>query len=191
MRIGKYEIDPVLFQKGFYKGCGPFACESTCCAIGVYADVKERELILSHKEMIKKYMDETQTLDDSRWFEADTSEDSDYPSGLTVGTEVFNNKCVFLNKKGMCSLQVAGTQEGMGRWSLKPFFCVAFPISVEEGVVTFDDMLQEKTKCCSFVENHNETLVDSCKEELQFVLGFDGYNELVKNQQEFKKNQST
>ena len=42
MRVGKYAIDQILFEKGFSKGCGPFACESTCCESGVYVDLKEK-----------------------------------------------------------------------------------------------------------------------------------------------------
>ena len=179
MRIGKYEIDPVLFEKGFPKGCGPLACESTCCSVGVFADLKEKELILSHKDAVKKYMDETQTTDDSRWFDNEVVGDSDYPSGKAVGTEVFNDKCVFLNKSGMCSLQSAGAGEGMGRWALKPFYCIAFPITVEEGVLTFDDFQQGKTQCCSSIDTKETTLVESCKDELELILGHDGYDKLL------------
>ncbi|MGA9407558.1 MAG: DUF3109 family protein [Bacteroidota bacterium] len=188
MRIGKYEIDPILFEKGFSKGCGPFACESTCCSAGVYVDLNEKELILSHKEVIKKYMDETQLTDDARWFDGETENDGDFPSGKIVGTEIINDKCVFLNKSGMCSLQIAGTEEKLGRWALKPFYCVAFPITVDEGVVTFDDFLYQKTTCCSFIDDRETTLVEACKEELEFVLGRTGYEELTVKQKELSAN---
>lgn len=185
IRIGKYEIDPILFKRGFSKGCGPIECESTCCSAGVYVDLAEKELILSRKETIKKYMDDTQTRDEARWFDSEVLNDNDFPSGQTIATEVLNNKCVFLNKSGMCSLQIAGTEAGMGRWALKPFYCIAFPISVEDGILTFDDYRQGKAKCCSVVESIETTLVQSCKEELDFVLGFEGYEELLVKQQEF------
>lgn len=184
MRIGKYEIDPVLFKKGFSKGCGPLACESTCCSVGVFADLKEKGLILSHKETVKKYMDDTQTIDDSQWFDSEVFDDNDYPSGKAVGTQVFNNKCVFLNKLGMCSLQIAGASEGMGRWALKPFYCIAFPITVDEGVLTFDDFQQGKTQCCSSIDAKESTLVESCRDELELILGHDGYKELISGQRE-------
>ncbi len=189
MHIGKYAIDPILFEKGFSKGCGPFACESTCCSSGVYVDIKERELILSHKETVKKYMDETQVADDARWFDGEVVEDGDYPSGKAVGTEVFNDKCVFLNKSGMCVLQIAGTEEKLGRWAWKPFYCVAFPITVDENVVTFDDLLLDEAPCCSFVDNKETTLVDACKEELEFVLGRNGFEELIKKQKEISSSE--
>jgi Protein of unknown function (DUF3109) len=189
MHIGKYDIDPILFEKGFLKGCGPFACESTCCAGGVYVDLKEKELILSHKETVKKYMDETQLADDTRWFDNDVEDDADFPSGKIVGTEVVNDKCVFLNKTGLCSLQIAGTEEKLGRWALKPFYCVAFPITVEEGVLTFDDFLNAKTSCCSLTDNKEATLVEACKEELEFVLGSSGYKTLSEMRKEFLSKQ--
>jgi len=191
MRIGKYEIDPLLFEKGFPKGCGPLACESTCCSFGVFADLKEKELILSHKETIKKYMDETQTTNDSQWFDSEVFDDSDYPSGKSVGTEVYNDKCVFLNKVGMCSLQIAGATEGMGRWALKPFYCIAFPITVDEGVLTFDDFQQGKTQCCSSIDTRETTLVESCKDELELILGHDGYEELLGGQRELSAGRTT
>ena len=59
--IGKFKIDPVLFEKGFSKGCGPHQCETTCCSSGVFLDPADRDIILEHKEEVKLQMDETQT----------------------------------------------------------------------------------------------------------------------------------
>ncbi len=185
-KISKYTIDPVLFQKSFSKSCGPFKCESVCCSSGVFADVKEKEVILSHKESIKKYMDETQTTDDTQWFEQHIEEDQDFPSGKAIGTNVHNNKCVFLRKDGMCSIQVMSTEQGMGKWAIKPFYCIAFPITVVDGVLTFDDYQDGKTQCCSLQstkDSHEQPLVDSCKEELEYILGKEGYQSLMENYQ--------
>lgn len=181
MRIGKHNIDPVLFERGFADGCGPFACESICCSAGVYVDLEEKERILSHREIIKKYLDDTQVKDHARWFDAEVVDDSDFPSGKAVGTEVVDDRCVFLNKYGRCSLQIAGSEEKLGRWALKPFYCVAFPITIDAGVVTFDDFLDEKSACCTSVNNHDTPIVCACKEELEFVLGHAGYDELIRH----------
>jgi hypothetical protein len=54
MRVGKYDIDQILFEKGFSKGCGPFACESACCESGVYVDLKEKEPPTKHDGLIVK-----------------------------------------------------------------------------------------------------------------------------------------
>ncbi len=185
--IGKYAIDPVLFEKGFAKGCGPYRCETTCCASGVFLDPTERDVILQHKEEVKTMMDETQTINDVVWFDNRKEEDVDFPSGYAVGTEVYNNKCVFLRKDGSCSVQLVSAEKYNDPWKIKPFYCVAFPISVDNGVLTFDDYQQDIATCCSIVRETDATLVDSCKAELEFVLGKDGYRQLKDHQNNFIK----
>ena len=179
LQIGKYKIDPVLFEKGFAKGCGPYECQTTCCSSGVWVDVKECDVVLSYKEQIKKYMDDSQTTDDSKWFDAEEIEDHDFESARAIGTAVFNNKCTFLKKSGQCSIQLFSGEELGDRWKIKPFYCIAFPITVVDGLLTFDDYQQDNAKCCSIVsEGKENTLVDSCKDELVFMLGEEDYKKL-------------
>ncbi len=187
--IGKYKIDPVLFEKGFSRGCGPYQCETTCCSSGVYLDPNDRDVIMDHKEDVKLQMDETQTTNDSVWFDNKQEEDVDFPSGFAVSTEVFNDKCVFLRKDGRCSVQLVSADKYSDPWKIKPFYCVAFPIALDHGVLTYDDYQDGKTKCCSIVVDTDVTLVDSCKAELEYVLGKDGYSEL-KNYQISKSQDS-
>ncbi len=178
LTIGKYKIDPVLFEKGFSKGCGPYQCETTCCSSGVFLDPKDRDVIIAHTEEVKLQMDETQTTNEAVWFDNRQEQDMDFPSGYAVGTEVFNDKCVFLRKDGRCSVQLVSAEKYNDPWKIKPFYCIAFPIAVDNGVVTYDDYQDGKTKCCSIVRDTEATLVDSCKAELEYVLGKDGYQEL-------------
>ncbi len=185
LQIGKYKIDPLLFEKGFSKGCGPNHCETSCCSSGVFLDPSDRDVILQHKDEVKSAMDETQTTNDAVWFDNTREEDLDFPSGYAVGTEVHNDKCVFLRKDGRCSVQVVSAEKYNDPWKIKPYFCIAFPISVENGMLTFDDYQQGKTECCTIVHDTDATLVDSCKAELEFVLGKEGYQEL-KNYQIIK-----
>ena len=182
LTIGKYRIDPVLFQKGFSKGCGPYQCETTCCSSGVFLDPKDRDIILAHKEEVKAQMDETQTTNDAVWFDNREEADQDFPSGISVSTDTFNDKCVFLRKDGRCSVQLVSAEKYNDPWKIKPFFCVAFPIVLEHGLLTYDDYQDGKTQCCSIVHQTDETLVDSCKAELEYVLGKEGYQELKKYQ---------
>lgn len=189
LTIGKYKIDPVLFEKGFSKGCGPYQCETTCCSSGVFLDPKDRDVIIAHTEEVKLQMDETQTTNEAVWFDNRQEQDMDFPSGYAVGTEVFNDKCVFLRKDGRCSVQLVSAEKYNDPWKIKPFYCIAFPIAVDNGVVTYDDYQDGKTKCCSIVRDTEATLVDSCKAELEYVLGKDGYQEL-KNYQISKSQDS-
>jgi hypothetical protein len=185
--VGKYKIDPVLFQKGFAKGCGPFQCETTCCASGVYLDPHERDIVVEHKEEIKPYMDETQSTDDSKWFDNVYETDLDFPSGTCVGTEVINDKCAFLRNDGRCSIQLLSAEKYSDPWKIKPFYCIAFPIAVVDGELTYDDYQDGKTECCSITTEKEVSLVVSCKAELEFVLGVDGYKELVELQNSYLK----
>src|SRR5512140_1116977 len=125
--------------------------------------------------MIKKYMDDTQVRDESRWFEKREMEDGDFPSGQCVGTEAHNGKCAFLDGLGRCTLQVAAASEGMHKWALKPFFCVLYPIEVTNGVVSFDDMLQGEQSCCSIGHDFEMPLFEGCRDELTYLVGPEGF----------------
>jgi hypothetical protein len=185
--IGKYEIDPILFTKGFAVNHGPYQCETKCCASGVWTDVKEKDIIMSYKEQIKGFMDDTQTTDDTKWFDPEEIDDADFVSGRAIGTQTFNNKCVFLMKDGRCSVQLFSKESLGDPWKIKPFYCVAFPICVSDGVLTFDDYQQGCAHCCSIVDNAEVSMVESCKAELEYVLGAEGYATLVQMKQDFLK----
>lgn len=180
--IGKYKIDPVLFEKGFSKGCGPYQCETTCCSSGVYLDPKDRDTIIAHTEEVKQQMDDTQTTNESVWFDNTEEKDADFPSGISVSTNTHNDKCVFLRRDGRCSVQLVSAEKYNDPWKIKPFYCVAFPIVLENGLITYDDYQDGNTKCCSIVHTNEETLIDSCKAELVYVLGEEGYQKLKDHQ---------
>jgi hypothetical protein len=175
LQVKGYTISPELFEKGFPAGGGPCTCVSTCCAYGVYSDVAERDRIIAQKEVIKNYMDGTQTTDETQWFDENETVDHDFLSGRRVGTRIINNKCAFLDDRGRCSLQVAAVGEGMHKWALKPMFCVLYPIEIEKKVVVFDPMLQEEEPCCTVRSSFHTPLFEGCREELIHLIGQDGY----------------
>ena len=181
IEIGRYTIDPVLLEKGLAAGCGPFRCRANCCAKGVLIDPAERDFILEHRDEVQAMMDDTQTRDDAAWFETVILEDVDFPSGHAVGTEVHNGKCVFLDRDRRCTLQLLGVKKYNDPWKIKPYYCIAFPIYVDKGLVTFDDSQQGKSECCSIVPDAGIPLIDSCKAELEHVLGNEGYRQLQKH----------
>jgi hypothetical protein len=173
--IKGYTIAPELFSKGFPTGGGPCTCTSRCCSGGVYVDPKERDRILEAKERVKKQMDSSQVADESQWFEEEEIEHTDFPSGRCVGTLEINEKCAFLDSMGRCSIQLASVAAGEHKWSMKPLYCVLFPIEITDRVIGFDDLLQEEATCCSIAEEFSSPLFRGCKEELTYLLGEDGY----------------
>jgi len=173
----KFELK--ILTEGFKDPMGPNACTSKCCRHGVYLDPTERDRILTHANIVEKYFDETQTKDRGRWFDNSEEEDSDFPSGKCVSTEVYNDKCVFLDKDGRCVLQVAEKEEGMQRFSLKPYYCVLFPIVMVDGIFRYDDFCSGESACCTSSRESAEKMVEVCSIELRHALGASKYDEVL------------
>jgi Protein of unknown function (DUF3109) len=176
--INGYLIDPLIFTQRFVRGCDVCVCSGECCYYGVYADKSDYERIVSVRERIIRYMDDSQTKDFNKWFE-EPQEDSDFPSGIAVGTEVYNNKCVFLDKQGFCTLQKMAIAENEFKWKYKPLYCILFPLVIFEGVLTVDDEHLARMHYCSKTQNQVSTVYDCCKDELRYLLGEKGFEELT------------
>ncbi len=177
--IAGSKIELQILTEGFKDPNGPNACTSKCCEHGVYLDPTERDRILAHAGIVEKFMDDTQTRDHGKWFDNSEEEDSDFPSGKCVSTEVHNDKCVFLDAKGRCVLQVTEMEEKMPRFSLKPYYCVLFPIVKVNGVFQYDDFCAGESGCCTASRESAEKMVEQCAIELQHALGVSGYNEVL------------
>jgi len=174
LRIGREIVDG-----RFEAGCAMRNCNADCCSGGVYADLAERDEILKHADLVKAQMDPDQQHDTSLWFETEAIVDADYPSGSAIGTELHNDRCVFLNSKGMCVLQKTAAAAGMDRYALKPFYCWLFPVTVDGGeLVLHDPDYTDRTSCCSYRDSGPLTVFDICEEELVLALGRDGLEEL-------------
>ncbi len=173
------KVDPVVFEAKFVHGCSVQNCNATCCQEGVMVDLGERDNILRHADLVKRHMEPNQIHDPSMWFDEVEEVDRDYPSGTAVGTEVTENGCVFLMRDGRCVLQTAAEQEGMPKHALKPFFCFAFPVTIEAGVLTIDDPeFTSRPECCSMVPGGSTPVLEVCAEEFEFVLGTAGLKAL-------------
>jgi hypothetical protein len=62
---------------------------------------------------------------------------------------------------------------------LKPFFCIAFPVTVVEGTLTLDDRdFRAGQPCCESTEKGPLTVFDTCGMELKHVLGAAGMSRL-------------
>jgi len=139
-------------------------------------DLREQERILEHVDLVQRHMDEGQERNPANWFGEEVA-DPDYPSGRAVATNVHNGGCVFLNKKNLCVLQIVESHAPPEFGYLKPFFCRAFPLCIDDGVLVVDECPDE-TGCCAPVGKGNLTIFDICAFELEYVLGAAGVDEL-------------
>lgn len=178
-RINGILVDPLIFTYKFI--CN---CTGGCCRDGVYTDYKEYQTILSIQHKVKEMMDETQSKNVDEWFEQ-PEKDDDFESGLAVGTEVINNKCTFLDKNGLCTLQKLAMNEGSFRWKYKPLYCILFPLTIYDGVLTVDTDHQEKVPYCKSDPDTKITIYEACIEELKYLFGQEGFAELEKYRNEY------
>ncbi len=177
--INGIKIDPKIFTFSF--SC---KCNGECCYYGVYADLKEHNLILSIKDKIISNMDNSQTIDVSKWFEP-PEEDEDFESGIAVGTELFNHKCTFLDKNGLCTLQKLANLEKVHKWKYKPIYCVLFPFTIFEGALTIDDDHINRLKTCNKFPLKQISIYEACQEELKYFFGDEGFAELDEYRREY------
>lgn len=178
-KINGLFIDPIIFTYKFK--CN---CPGECCEYGVFIDYKEYETILSIKDKVIANMDETQSTNVDKWFE-EPEKDEDFESGIAVGTEVINDKCTFLDKDGLCTLQKIALQEGKYKWDYKPIYCVLFPLTTYEGALTIDDEHIDRLPSCNIDPNTQLTIYEACEEELRHFLGKDGFEELKNYRDEY------
>ncbi len=183
--INGVKIDPLIFTFSF--NC---RCNGECCYYGVYTDLKEHDYILSIKEKILPLMDDSQTKDISKWFEPQ-EEDEDFESGVAVGTELHNNKCVFLDQKGLCTLQKLANQEGEHKWKYKPLYCILFPLTIYEGALTIDDDHINRLKTCNRAPAENTSIFEACREELIHFFGEKGFAELDEYRKEYLSSENS
>lgn len=185
-KINGLYIDPIIFTHNFVKSCDVCICSGECCYYGVYTDIKEHEIIMAAKDRIIQAMDDSQTKDFTKWFEA-PEEDEDFESGIAVGTEVYNGKCVFLDKQGFCTLQKIAMEDGVDRWKYKPIYCILFPLVIYEGAITVDTDHLDRMHYCNKAENQTSTIFETCKAELKHLLGESGFKELDNFRKEYLK----
>lgn len=176
--INGYLIDPIIFTQPFVKVCDVCICSGECCYYGVYTDKYEHDKIMEMKDRVIKSMDDSQTTDTTKWFEP-PEEDEDFESGIAVGTELHNGKCVFLDKQGFCTLQKIAMEDGEFKWKYKPLYCILFPLIIYEGAITIDDEHLDRMHYCNKPENQDSTIYDTCREELEYLLGKEGMKELA------------
>ena len=190
--IPDLRVDNNIFEGRFASSCSMAGCNAECCKGGVWADPKERDNIMTHAAMIQRHMDAGQEHRPDYWFELQEVKDSDFPSGSAIGTRASETGCVFLKADGKCVLQTTAVAEGMDRFALKPFYCVAYPVSIEYGELTIDDLeVLNRSECCCTVPNGEKTIFDVCNEELQFMLGDEGLKELLEARKEWAEGKTS
>jgi len=172
------QLDPAVFEPTYDGACSMGHCNAHCCRDGVFLDPADKQKILDHADLVIRHMDPHQVKNPDEWFEEEEVHDPDFPSGVCAGTKALDYGCVFLNTRGHCVLQAAAMAAGMPKFELKPFYCVAFPLTISEGVLTVEDgSFTNRPQCCAPGGNPTLAPMDVCREELEFMIGPAGLDE--------------
>jgi Fe-S-cluster containining protein len=175
IHLGKLRVDPHLFHSRYPGTCATSRCKGRCCVNGVWTDLTERDRILAHADMIRSHMDADQEHDPDRWF-GETRDDADFPSRRAIATALWSDGCVFLTRAGRCVLQKASESQPERGVDLKPFFCRAFPITIDAGQLEIGEGYDQA--CCIPTPDGSLDVFEVCSTELTYVLGEQGHQEL-------------
>jgi len=161
-------IDPVLKTLLFPQGCRIDQCKGICCKRhGAWIDSEEKNSILLLRDQIKVYM-RPEARDPDTWFR-DTMRDNDFQSGVAYETSNINGDCVFFHPDHLCAIQRAALSLGFHEWIWKPSFCILFPLTITDGVLTLAVNLGDFW--CMGMENRTVPALRAMERELHYLFG--------------------
>jgi len=185
MIISGFKIHPELLAEVNAERCVLHECLGACCTGGAWLDVEQLKTIVPHVEAIKANLPEDRR-DPNAWFSA-PSVDEDAPEEALIGTNVVDDVrrpgetcCVFLRPDRWCALQVTSQQLGLEYPGLKPLFCALYPLQVRDDEIIIDHETAHSFGgvLCQRACATQQPLYRVFKEELELVLGEEGYQEL-------------
>ena len=118
-------------------------------------------------------MDRGQPRDTRRWFSRRMTTDPDFPSG-TCRPHARRERAAACSSTATAAASSRRPRPPTGL-QLKPFFCTAFPMTIEQGVLTLDDREhRSRPECCASKRDGRLTVFDVCRPELRHTLGAAG-----------------
>jgi hypothetical protein len=196
LQVKDKRVELQLIEPSATQRCHIPQCQAWCCTGGVWIDSGERDRILANAEKIKPFM-RPERRDPAKWFDGERDESPDYPTGWGEGTSVVTDEthpagttCIFLRPEDRyCAIQSASMANGEHPWSLKPFYCILHPITMDGNAFSLDDdnEIYIEGGHCQGPSETARPLMDTFDSELKFVLGEDGYADLQRQAAALKK----
>jgi hypothetical protein len=185
MIINGFKIHPEFLEEVYAERCVLNECRGACCTGGAWLDVEQLKIIVPHVEAIKLHLPDDRH-DPNTWFSAPAA-DEEAPGAEPIGTNVVDDVrrsgetcCVFLRPDRLCALQLTSQQLGLAYPGLKPLFCALYPLQVRDDEILFDHETERNFggANCRRACVTKQPLYQVFKEEMQLLLGEDGYREL-------------
>ena len=182
-----HRINPRLLKSEPLRRCRLDECRAACCLHGAWVDRIEIKDILDHVELIAPYLP-GKWANPADWFDGRWETDLYAISGEVGHTTVIPDSkhfggtaCIFLRLDHKCALQCASAGVGLHPWRFKPFYCILHPLDLDDqGRITLDqtDLILAEPGSCLRPADHPVPLIETFAEELRYLLGEQGYNQL-------------
>jgi Fe-S-cluster containining protein len=169
-RFGTPVIDrahPAIFELKYFARCMSCNfCHDWCCSYGADVDSLNAKRLLARADEIEKFVG----ISKEKWFDhSDTLEDYEAPGQLWLHTNVINGACVFLNRRGRgCLLHSFSLTNNTDYHELKPMICAIFPLTFEDGLLTYADEVEDSSLVCA---DQGLSLYLGVRKELEFYFG--------------------
>lgn len=175
--VGSFRLSPEFFIRTRLRNqCAANGCSGDCCSGGVTATLYEVARIKAHAQEIQPYLIEPYDFDS--W---DVSHSAD------IGTPVWNEnkpgeQCWFQRENRLCALHSLALEKGMPVPSIKPFFCLFFPLTLIDLDINVTEIsVDGKAYETCLVQSEQETyLFKQFETELRRVIGDANFDELLK-----------
>jgi hypothetical protein len=168
------KIDDEIFRERTFAFCMEFgACKDSCCSYGVDIDIENIKRLKKYQRELEKYVGRPA----SEWFEKGMIKEKEFPGGKYTRTKTFDNKCVFLNRKGPgCLIHKFCLEKGINVHILKPMVSLMFPVTFDYGLLHASNEITMHSLAC--LTNKGPTLYQGAKEDLRFYFGEEFIEEL-------------
>lgn len=168
------KIDDEIFRERTFAHCMEFGkCKDSCCSYGVDIDIENIKRLNQYRKELEEYVG----IPVDKWFEPEMIDEKEFPGGKYTRTQVHDNKCVFLNRKGPgCLIHKYCLEKGIDVHLLKPMVSLMFPITFDYGVLHASNEITQHFLAC--YTGNGPTLYEGAKEDLRFYFGDEFIKEL-------------
>ena len=110
------------------------------------------------------------------WFKGDFIYDTEFPGGKYKRTNIKNERCVFLNRKGRgCMIHSFCLEKKIDFHLLKPLVSTLFPITFDNGLLHPSSEIEDQTLFCI---NQGVSLYRGVRDDLIYYFGSEFINEV-------------
>lgn len=159
-------VDPRIFRLRYFRHCLACRfCSDQCCDHGVDIDRDNAKRLLDLGETFERFVGVPSNL----WFEEDSVQDREFPSGANTRTRTNDGRCIFraADARG-CLIHAYCLNEGLDYHLLKPLVSILFPLTFEDGVLVPSDEVADGSLICA---KQGDTLYEGVRDELVYFFG--------------------